>query len=90
MIEGAKKRSVDFPWRNRVRSVVVLRPKVNRFSKKELEIMHSRSQITPRVSLLLLASMMIILSRSSIVHGQATSYKASFKQNTEAVAVNVY
>jgi len=32
--------------------------------------------------------MMIILI-SSIVHGQATSYKASFKQNTEAVAVNV-
>ena len=49
--------------------------------------MHSRSQITPRVSLLL-ASMMIILI-NSIVHGQATSYKASFKQNTEAVAVNV-
>ena len=49
--------------------------------------MHSRSQITRRVSLLL-ASMMIILI-NSIVHGQATSYKASFKQNTEAVAVNV-
>src|SRR6185436_10147695 len=49
--------------------------------------MHSRSQITPRVSLLL-ASLMIILI-NSIVHGQATSYKASFKQNTEAVAVNV-
>lgn len=49
--------------------------------------MHSRSQITPRLSLLL-ASMMIILI-NSIVHGQATSYKASFKQNTEAVAVNV-
>ena len=49
--------------------------------------MHSRSPITRRVSLLL-ASLMIVLI-NSIVHAQATSYKASFKQNKEAVAVNV-
>ena len=49
--------------------------------------MHSRSPITRRVSLLL-ASLMIVLV-NSIGHAQATSYKASFKQNKEAVAVNV-
>ena len=49
--------------------------------------MHSRSPITRRVSLLL-ASMMIVLV-NSIGHAQAPSYKASFKQNKEAVAVNV-
>jgi pilus assembly protein CpaC len=50
-------------------------------------IMHSRFPITRRVSLLL-ASLMIV-AVSSICHAQATSYKASFKENKEAVAVNV-
>lgn len=49
--------------------------------------MHSRSPIARRVSLLS-ASLMIVLI-NSIGHAQATSYKASFKENTEAVAVNV-
>jgi len=49
--------------------------------------MHSRSPITRRVSLLL-ASLMVVLI-NSIGHAQATSYKASFKENKEAVAVNV-
>jgi pilus assembly protein CpaC len=49
--------------------------------------MHSRSPITRRVSLLL-ASLMIVVF-NSIGHAQATSYKASFNQNKEAVAVNV-
>src|SRR6185295_15106398 len=49
--------------------------------------MHSRSPITRRVSLLL-ASLMIVLI-NSIGNAQTTSYQASFKQNTEAVAVNV-
>ena len=49
--------------------------------------MHSRSPITRRVSLLL-ASLMIVLV-NSICHAQATSYKASFKENKEAVPVNV-
>jgi pilus assembly protein CpaC len=49
--------------------------------------MHSRSPIARRVSLLL-ASLMIVLI-NSIGHAQATSYKASFKENKEAVAVNV-
>lgn len=48
--------------------------------------MHSRSPITRRVSLLL-ASLMIVLVHS-ISHAQ-TSYVASFKQNKEAVAINV-
>lgn len=49
--------------------------------------MHSRSPITRRVSLLL-ASLMVVLI-NSIGHAQAVSYKASFKENKEAVAVNV-
>jgi len=49
--------------------------------------MHSRSPITRRVSLLL-ASLVIVLI-NSIGHAQVTSYKASFKENKEAVAVNV-
>jgi pilus assembly protein CpaC len=49
--------------------------------------MHSRSPITRRVSLLLAFLMIILIN--SIGHAQATSYKASFKQNTETVAVNV-
>lgn len=49
--------------------------------------MHSRSPITRRLSLLL-ASLMILLV-NSISHAQETSYKASFKENKEAVAVNV-
>ena len=48
--------------------------------------MHSRSPITRRG--LLLASLTIVLI-NSICHAQATSYKASFNENKEAVAVNV-
>ena len=49
--------------------------------------MHSRSPITRRVSLLL-ASLILILA-NSVMHAQETSYKASFKQNAEPIAVNV-
>jgi pilus assembly protein CpaC len=49
--------------------------------------MHSRSPITRRASLLL-ASLMIVLF-NAVGHAQQTSYKASFKQNKDAVAVNV-
>lgn len=49
--------------------------------------MHSRSHFTRRVSLLL-ASLMIVLV-NFIGQAQSTSYKASFKENKEAVAVNV-
>jgi pilus assembly protein CpaC len=49
--------------------------------------MHSRSPITRRVSLLLASLMIVVIN--SICHAQATSYKASFKENKEAVAVNV-
>jgi pilus assembly protein CpaC len=50
-------------------------------------IMHSRFQITRRVSLLLAS--LTIVAVNSICHAQATSYRASFKENKEAVAVNV-
>ena len=49
--------------------------------------MHSRSTITRRASLIL-ASLVIVLI-SSVTHAQESSYKASFKQNKEAIAVNV-
>ncbi|MGH9927909.1 MAG: type II and III secretion system protein family protein [Pyrinomonadaceae bacterium] len=49
--------------------------------------MHSCFPIARRVSLLL-ASLMIV-AISSIGHAQTTSYKASFTENKEAVAVNV-
>src|SRR3954464_5614106 len=49
--------------------------------------MHSRSTITRRASLLL-ASLVIVLV-GSVTHAQESSYKASFKQNKEAIAVNV-
>jgi pilus assembly protein CpaC len=49
--------------------------------------MHSRSTITRRASLIL-ASLVIVLS-SSVTHAQESSYKASFKQNKEAIPVNV-
>jgi pilus assembly protein CpaC len=49
--------------------------------------MHSRSHITRRVSLLLASLMVVVIN--SVGHAQATSYKASFNQNKEAVAVNV-
>ncbi len=49
--------------------------------------MHSRSQITRRVNLLL-ASVILVLA-NSVMYAQENSYKASFKQNTEPVAVNV-
>ncbi len=49
--------------------------------------MHSRSPISRRVSLVL-ASLVLFLAQS-IVFAQETSYKASFKQNTEPTAINV-
>ena len=49
--------------------------------------MQSRSRISRRVSLLL-ASLITIFA-NSIAHAQENSYKASFAQNKEAVAVNV-
>ena len=49
--------------------------------------MQSRSQTSRRVSLLL-ASLITIFA-TSIAHAQETSYKASFGQNKEAIAVNV-
>jgi len=49
--------------------------------------MLTRSPITRRVKLGL-ASLILVLSNSAI-HAQETSYKASFKQNSEPVAVNV-
>ena len=49
--------------------------------------MQSRSPISRRVSLLLAA--LISIFANSIANAQETSYKASFGQNKEAVAVNV-
>ena len=49
--------------------------------------MQSRSPISRRVSLLL-ASLITIFA-TSIAHAQENSYKASFSQNKEAIAVNV-
>ena len=49
--------------------------------------MQSRSPISRRVSLLL-ASLITIFA-TSIAHAQENSYKASFNQNKEAIAVNV-
>src|SRR5690349_6095845 len=49
--------------------------------------MQSRSPISRRVSLLL-ASLITIFA-NSIAHAQENSYKASFSQNKEAIAVNV-
>jgi len=49
--------------------------------------MQSRSPISRRVSLLL-ASLITILG-TSIAHAQENSYKASFAQNKESIAVNV-
>ncbi|HEX3247925.1 MAG TPA: type II and III secretion system protein family protein [Pyrinomonadaceae bacterium] len=49
--------------------------------------MQSRSPISRRVSLLLAA--LITIFANSISHAQETSYKASFGQNKEAIAVNV-
>jgi pilus assembly protein CpaC len=49
--------------------------------------MQSRSPFSRRVSLLL-ASLITIFA-TSIAHAQETSYKASFGQNKEAIAVNV-
>lgn len=49
--------------------------------------MQSRSPMPRRVSLLL-ASLITLVSYS-VMHAQETSYKASFAQNKEAIAVNV-
>ena len=49
--------------------------------------MHSRSPIARRVSLLLASLMFVLIN--SVAYGQESSYRASFKQNKEPVAVNV-
>lgn len=49
--------------------------------------MHSRSAIICRVSLIL-ATLSLVLA-NSVAHAQEISYKASFKQNTEPIAINV-
>src|SRR5688572_13466879 len=49
--------------------------------------MHSRSPIARRVSLLMASLMFVLIN--SVAHGQESTYKASFKQNKEPVAVNV-
>ena len=49
--------------------------------------MHSRSPIA-RPFTLMLASLMLVLSYS-VATAQETSYKASFQQNKESIAVNV-
>jgi pilus assembly protein CpaC len=50
--------------------------------------MQSRSPITRRISLVLASLILVIVN--SVAHAQETSsYKASFKQNKEAIAVNV-
>src|SRR5437870_8423649 len=60
-------------------------------SKKELPIMHKFSPVTStatrRLSLLLASLTLVLLSCA--VQAQSTSYKASFKENKEPVAVNV-
>ena len=48
----------------------------------------SSTATTRRASLLLLASLILVLI-SSAAHAQETSYKASFKENKEPIAVNV-
>ena len=49
--------------------------------------MHSRSTITRRASLLLVSLVTVLFT--SVIHAQESSYKASFKQNKEAIPVNV-
>jgi pilus assembly protein CpaC len=50
--------------------------------------MQSRSPISRRVSLLL-AALITIFANSIVMNAQETSYKASFSQSKEAIAVNV-
>jgi hypothetical protein len=88
MIEGGKKRSVDFPqWDKRTKSKFDKRRLLDQPQLKEQEIMQSRSTVT-RLSRLLLASLTIVIVNFAAL-GQENSYKASFKQNKDAVAVNV-
>lgn len=49
--------------------------------------MHSRSPITSRAKILMVSLLFVLIN--SVAHAQETSYKASFKQNKESVAVNV-
>src|SRR5262244_901060 len=49
--------------------------------------MHSRSTITRRASLILVSLVTVLIT--SVAHAQENSYTASFKQNKEAVPVNV-
>jgi pilus assembly protein CpaC len=55
--------------------------------QKEQQIMQSTSSVTRRISLTL-ASLVLVLIHS-VAYAQDSSYTASFKQNKEAVAVNV-
>jgi len=56
-------------------------------AKKELHIMHSRLPITRRGSLIVMSLILVLVN--SAAQAQEMSYKASFKQNKEAIAVNV-
>ncbi len=49
--------------------------------------MHSRSPITRRARLILVSLLFVVVN--SVAHAQETTYKASFQQNKESVAVNV-
>ncbi|HKZ78538.1 MAG TPA: pilus assembly protein N-terminal domain-containing protein, partial [Pyrinomonadaceae bacterium] len=49
--------------------------------------MHSRFAITRRVSLMLATLILVLVN--SVAYAQENSYKASFKQNSEPIAVNV-
>src|ERR1051326_5040369 len=73
------------------RSLITNPSEVDRFDdrhkQRSTRIMQSRSPISRRVSLLLAA--LITIFANSVSHAQETSYKASFSQNKEAIAVNV-
>ncbi len=49
--------------------------------------MQSRSSIAHRISLILVS--LIIILVNSVAHAQENSYKASFKQNKQTIAINV-
>src|SRR5919109_5641225 len=49
--------------------------------------MHNHSTVSRRVALILASFIVVILNCA--VHAQETSYKASFKENKEPIAVNV-
>jgi pilus assembly protein CpaC len=57
------------------------------FDDRISDMLEQSRPIMRRVSLLLASLMIVVVN--SMAHAQATSYKASFTQNKEAVAVNV-